>query len=100
VTVINNHHIKTATFYTIFCSDGTWRTLDGEGSVSLESAWWKDLKKVCGKQQESNWFNSNIHWKIGRGNEVKLWENVWLAGEPLNNVFPRLYTIYGTRRKQ
>ena len=30
-------------------------------------------------------------WKVGRGEKVKFWSDVWVGEQPLVNQFPRIF---------
>ena len=58
-----------------------------------QSWWWRDLVKVCGEGQEEGWFQKAITWRIGAGDKVRFWEDVWAERSNLKTAFPRLYSI-------
>ena len=37
--------------------------------------------------------------KIGKGNKVKFWEDVWITQEPLKICLPRLYIVSKGKNK-
>lgn len=72
---------------------GGWHGLMGNSALSWKSLWWKDLKKLCGSEVDNPWFEENTVWKIGRGDKCRFWKDVWVNGNSLANLFPRLYLI-------
>lgn len=34
-----------------------------------------------------------VKWKIGRGNRIHFWDDVWIEEGSLKNLFPRKYVI-------
>nr|KYP48155.1 Putative ribonuclease H protein At1g65750 family [Cajanus cajan] len=70
---------------------GGWRNLvEGEDKRS-HSYWWKDLRRVCGSNNEQQWFDNMMTWKLMDGERIKFWEDKWLGNISLANKFPRLY---------
>jgi len=59
--------------------------------LTNSSRWWKDLTKVRTSDQDNNWFNSNVAWKVGSGDKIKFWEDEWLDIGQLKERFERLY---------
>jgi len=56
---------------------GSRRALDEAKDSKLESWWWRDIKKLCGKGTKNNWFNKNLRWNKGKGNKIKFWNDTW-----------------------
>jgi hypothetical protein len=54
------------------------------------SSWWKGL---CGLDKGVGWFAQVAVKKMGSGNTIKFWKDVWIGNQPLEHRFPRLYTI-------
>jgi hypothetical protein len=54
------------------------------------SRWWMD---ICNLDKDNGWFFSAVERKIGRGDETKFWEELWVGNQPLCDRFPRLYSI-------
>ena len=46
--------------------------------VKYQSWWWRDLVKVCREGGGEGWFQKEVHWKLGRGDKVRFWEDVLL----------------------
>jgi len=61
--------------------------------VKLQSWWWRDLLKVCREGGGDGWFLNEIGWKLGRGDKVKFWEDVWVGNSNLKTMFPRLFSL-------
>jgi len=61
--------------------------------VKLQSWWWKDLYKVCKEGEGKGWFQEELSWKLGCGDKVKFWEEVWVGSSDLKSLFPRLFFL-------
>ena len=61
--------------------------------VKYQSWWWRDLIKVCKEGSGEGWFQKEVHWKIGRGDKVRFWEDVWIDDTSLKSMFQRLYSL-------
>ena len=48
---------------------------------------------MCGEGHEGGWFQKAIIWRIGAGDKVRFWEDVWVDKSNLKTAFPRLYSI-------
>jgi len=53
----------------------SWRALDKGIDGNYNSWWWRDIRKICGGRQITNWFDRNIIWKMGIRNKIKFWED-------------------------
>lgn len=63
-----------------------------------QSLWWRDISGIgTVSNPDVNWFNESIHGKVGEGNIIKLWKQVWINLKPLDVVFPDLFKISVTR---
>jgi hypothetical protein len=51
------------------------------------SQFWQGLMKV------RDWYERGTTWKVGNGNRVRFWQDIWLDKCPLKIRFPRLYRI-------
>jgi len=71
---------------------GSWRSLEEMKSGRVESYWWTDLRQACGLREGNTWFEESVIWRVGSGNRIKFWEDVWIANRPLKEVYPRLYS--------
>jgi hypothetical protein len=68
------------------------------GNVRLEatlprngvSAWWKDL---CRLDSEVGWFEQVVVKKMGSGNSIKFWKDIWVGDQSFEYRFPRLFNI-------
>ncbi|GAU29820.1 hypothetical protein TSUD_223660 [Trifolium subterraneum] len=92
-----------------------WRLLSGEGEVwkdiivakygervmgnarldnivylQFGSAWWRDL---CNLDKDEGWFNQVVLKKVGMGNSILFWKDVWAGDQSLEHRFPRLFGI-------
>ncbi|GAU23240.1 hypothetical protein TSUD_172690 [Trifolium subterraneum] len=54
------------------------------------SVWWTDL---CRLDRGAGWFNQVAIKKMGCGNTIKFWKDVWVGNQSLEHRFPRLYSI-------
>lgn len=88
---------------------GLWREVvvsryknnEGELSFSLServlergaSHWRKGICMLGRFESLEDWFQEGVRRKLGRGNTVKFWEDVWVGNISLNEVFPRLYNM-------
>jgi len=61
--------------------------------VKLQSWWWRDLLKVCREGEGEGWFHKEIGWKLGCGDKIRLWEDVWIGNCNLKTLFPKLYSL-------
>lgn len=61
---------------------------------SLSSVWWKDLCLIGkGFDVEGDWLVDGVCKKLGNAKSVQFWKERWLGRSPLEDVFPRTYTI-------
>lgn len=44
-----------------------------------------------------DFFESKIHFWVGKGTKVKFWEAKWCVEEQLQNKFPRLFEVSKTK---
>ena len=61
--------------------------------VKYQSWWWRDLKKVCRDGGGEGWFQEQVGWKVGRGDKVRFWEDVWVGNSNLKTSYPRLFSL-------
>ena len=61
--------------------------------VRLQSWWWRDLSKACGEGGDEGWVQNEVGWKVGCGDKVRFWEDVWTGNSSLKNMFPRLFSL-------
>ncbi|XP_068466211.1 uncharacterized protein [Phaseolus vulgaris] len=61
--------------------------------IKLQSWWWRDLHKVCMEGGGEGWFQAEMGWRLGCGDIVKFWDDVWVGNTNLKFAFPKLYTI-------
>jgi hypothetical protein len=72
------------------------RTAMGKAKLAVKdfgggaSAWWRD---ICRVDSGTSWFSQAANKKVGNGNSMKFWEDVWLGDQSLENRFPRLFGI-------
>lgn len=46
-----------------------------------------------------DWFKDGLRRKLGRGNKIRFWEEVWLGNLSLRETFPRLFSMSEDRGK-
>jgi len=46
------------------------------------------------------WFQAIIEWKVGVGEKVRFWEDVWVDSNNFKTMFPRLYSISSDQGKK
>ena len=61
--------------------------------IKVQPWWWRDLHKVCMEGEGAGWFHQQVIWKVGRGDKVRFWEDVWASNSSFKTLFPRLYSI-------
>ncbi|MCI50309.1 putative non-LTR retroelement reverse transcriptase, partial [Trifolium medium] len=54
------------------------------------SPWWKDL---CRLERGVNWFSQVVMKRMGGGNTIKFWKDIWVGDQTLEQRFPRLYGV-------
>jgi len=72
---------------------GSWKSLDNNTDKPNESRWWIDLRSLCRKRANGNWFNANIKWLVGNGSGISFREDMWIGKNPLKGTYPRLLQI-------
>ncbi|KAK2428745.1 hypothetical protein QL285_027243 [Trifolium repens] len=60
------------------------------GAVAMASPWWEDL---CKMDKDGGWFANMAVKKLGRGNKIKFWKEVWVGEQSLQQRFPRLLGV-------
>ena len=61
--------------------------------VKHQSWWWRDIVKVCKEGGGEGWFQNELRWKLGRGDKIRFWEDVWVGESNLKTTFQRLFTL-------
>jgi len=64
-----------------------------QSPIKFQSWWWKDMQKVCKEGEGSGWFQQQLGWKLGRGDKIRFWEDVWVGNNNLKTLFPILFSI-------
>lgn len=54
------------------------------------SSWWKDL---CKLDSGVRWLEQVAVKKMGCGNTIKVWKDVWVGNQSLEHRFPRLFSM-------
>ena len=44
-------------------------------------------------ENDLNWFDNRIRWKLGDGKSIKFWEDKWIGDLPLKHKFLRLHSL-------
>ena len=65
--------------------------------LNLKSWWWRDLSKTC--SEGNGWFRNATGWRVGAGDTVSFWNDVWVGNKILKDAFLRLFTISLDQRK-
>jgi hypothetical protein len=68
---------------------GNVRVESTVGGISC-STWWKDL---CCLDSHGEWFRRVVAKRVGRGNSCRFWKDTWVDNQPLEQRFPRLFSI-------
>ncbi|CAJ2631177.1 unnamed protein product [Trifolium pratense] len=55
-----------------------------------QSIWWRDLLKI-GRDDNGDWFRSNISNVLGQGNAIRFWKDKWYGPDCLMDLYPALY---------
>ena len=50
-----------------------------QSSLKYQLWWWRDLCKACGDGVEEGWFKEALVWKVGSGDKLRFWEDIWRA---------------------
>jgi len=48
---------------------------------------------VCKEGGGKGWFQEELSWKLGCGDKVKFWEEVWVGSSDIKSLFPRLFSL-------
>ena len=60
-----------------------WRPNKANGAVGVEV--WKEIWK------ESEWCWDNMMFRVGKGNTIRFWIDVWCSDSALSHCFPHLF---------
>lgn len=69
------------------------RGLDVTEDLKIGSYWWNDICRLGRLNSCTDWFQAGLKRKLGRGNKIRFWEDVWFGPNSLMNFFPRIYNI-------
>lgn len=72
---------------------GANANLGGSGCDGWSSVWWKDLCSLGGGGEGDDWLLDGLRKKIGFGNSVLFWHDIWFAIIHIKEVFLHLYNI-------
>ena len=61
--------------------------------VKYQSWWWRDLTSICREGGGEGWFQDEVGWKIGSGDKIRFWEDMWVGNSKLKTLFPRLFSL-------
>jgi hypothetical protein len=56
----------------------------------VASKWWRD---ICSLDKNSNWFADAVEKTVGDGKGTLFWSEIWVANQPLQERFPRIFGI-------
>jgi len=62
------------------------KTLLNEEDASLDSIWWRDLRKVCEGKSGVKWFYNGVSWRVGVGDKIRFWKDDWVEGQCLASL--------------
>ena len=48
---------------------------------------------MCSEGGGEGWFQEQVGWKVGRGDKVRFWEDVWAGNSNLKTLYPRLFSL-------
>lgn len=68
--------------------------------LTFGSARWKGICKLGRINNLEDWFCGGLKRKIGIGNKIKFWEDVWYGPTSLENLFPRLYSVSNDKNSE
>ena len=57
---------------------GSWRSVNNFGNDRQKSRRWRDLKSI--------WFDKNIVWRLGRGDRIQFWDDIWVGQNALIKI--------------
>ncbi|GKU89788.1 hypothetical protein SLEP1_g3882 [Rubroshorea leprosula] len=58
------------------------------------SMWWRDTCRLDSiVEEKQGWLANGFKIKVGGGDLVKFWWDIWSEGESIANKFPRLYSL-------
>jgi len=61
--------------------------------IKYQSWWWRDLTSIYREGGGDGWFQDEVGWRIGSGDKIRFWEDVWVGNSKLKTLFPRLYSL-------
>ncbi|KAL9675754.1 hypothetical protein QQ045_003960 [Rhodiola kirilowii] len=65
------------------------------------SSTWKDIiKSVQGNSEVATAFRDGLKLKLGRGNEISFWEDVWIGDKTIRDQYPKLYQLVVDNQKK
>ena len=62
-----------------------WRTRKANGAFGVGV--WKEILK------ESTWCWENMGFKVGKGNRIRFWNDLWCGNNVLSQGFPNLFSM-------
>ncbi|GFP87170.1 hypothetical protein PHJA_000860700 [Phtheirospermum japonicum] len=60
--------------------------------------WWRDIINIT-TGYGGEWFYGNLERVLGNGRRISFWEEVWVGGESLKSIFPRLFSVSLDKKK-
>lgn len=94
---------------------GLWREIlairygvESEGAADLDislgkkkkgTSWWKGICRLGRIDNSEDWFQLGLNRKVGAGNKISFWEDVWYGPTSFSDLFPRLYSVSEDKNK-
>lgn len=73
--------------------------LNREEGIKKGSPWWRGICILGRLENSDDWFQQGMKRKMGKGNKIRFWEDVWFGGESLKDLFPGLYNVSEDKNK-
>nr|GFA39898.1 RNA-directed DNA polymerase, eukaryota [Tanacetum cinerariifolium] len=86
-TLIDHSFLPSVAMY------GVCGSLDNPGNLSWHSPWYDIIKEAGSLSLKCINLMSYVKKKVGNGEHIFFWEDVWLTDRPLKLSFPRLYVL-------
>ncbi|XP_050232953.1 uncharacterized protein LOC126681456 [Mercurialis annua] len=73
----------------------SWHDIISTNNKSL-STMWRGIRKICANNSDIwNLFCDNVRYKVGNGEDIKFWKDIWFEGQvlPLFKSHSQLYNL-------
>ncbi|GKV30901.1 hypothetical protein SLEP1_g39668 [Rubroshorea leprosula] len=81
--------------------DGNWLEWVQQESRQKGSLWWKNICRLDHMEHnKEGWLKEGFKLKMGDGNLVGFWKDVWIGDQPLVNQFSRLFLVSTDEEKR